>query len=322
MGTQSASATSPGDIRALNQQSDKTPPANPDRTLDNAGGFTLLYQRDGQTYVRRGKLDHPEYLSEPIAISAGATSRFVTTDQALVGFTGGAAPFLLSAKMSALAAGALAVSPVAAGEIVRIAAGREGPFTDTAGHLWQADTGFAGGVTANAPAVIDSGTNDPELYRGEHWGMTSFGLPMPNGKYVVKLHFAENAVDGPGKRVFSFNVQGHAFKDFDIAAKAGAVRKAYIETVPNVVVADGQLTISFTPKVLDPSIHALEIIPENLAAPPIIRIAAGRNQPFTDAAGHVWQADTGFTNGTMLTIPSATDSNTNDPELYLAQRSE
>ena len=96
--------------------------------------------------------------------------------------------------------------------------------------------------------------------------MTSFNLWVPNGHYVVKLHFAENYVEGPGKRIFSFNVQGHDFKDFDIAQKAGGVRKAYIETVPDVAVTDGQLTISFTPKVEYPTLHALEILPAT--APP------------------------------------------------------
>jgi alcohol dehydrogenase (cytochrome c) len=53
--------------------------------------------------------------------------------------------------------------------------------------------------------------------------MESFSWPVPNGKYVVKLHFAETfeGITGPGQRVFSFNVQGQEFKDFDVWDKPG-----------------------------------------------------------------------------------------------------
>jgi alcohol dehydrogenase (cytochrome c) len=47
-----------------------------------------------------------------------------------------------------------------------------------------------------------------------------------------------------GQRVFSFNVQGREFKDFDIFEKAGGARKAYIELVP-VEVKDGEIKITF-----------------------------------------------------------------------------
>ena len=45
-----------------------------------------------------------------------------------------------------------------------------------------------------------------------------------HGKYLAKLYFAETfeGITGLGQdRVFSYNVQGREFKDFDIWAKAG-----------------------------------------------------------------------------------------------------
>ena len=50
---------------------------------------------------------------------------------------------------------------------------------------------------------------------------------------VAKLFFAETyeGISGAGQRVFSFNVQGKDFKDFDIFAKAGGANKTYVETV-------------------------------------------------------------------------------------------
>ena len=93
--------------------------------------------------------------------------------------------------------------------------------------------------------------------------MDSFSWPVANGKYVVKLHFAEtfDGITGPGERVFSFNVQGKEFKDFDVWVKAGGALKAYVETVP-VEVTDSKIKVTFTPKVENPQICAIEITPQ------------------------------------------------------------
>ena len=64
--------------------------------------------------------------------------------------------------------------------------------------------------------------------------MDSFSRKLPNGKYTVKLYFAETfeGITDKGGRVFTFNVQGREFKDFDIWVKAGGPNRAYVETVP------------------------------------------------------------------------------------------
>jgi len=92
--------------------------------------------------------------------------------------------------------------------------------------------------------------------------MTKFTQPLPNRKYIVKLHFAETyeGITGPGQRVFSFNVEGHEFKDFDVWAKSGGFAHAYIETVP-VEISDGSLDITFDYNVENPEINGIEIIP-------------------------------------------------------------
>ncbi len=86
---------------------------------------------------------------------------------------------------------------------------------------------------------------------------------MPNGKYLAKLYFAETfeGITGPGQRVFSFSVQGHEFKDFDIWAKTGGPSRAYVETVP-VEVTNGEFRIVFTSQIENPEINAIEIIPQ------------------------------------------------------------
>jgi alcohol dehydrogenase (cytochrome c) len=157
--------------------------------------------------------------------------------------------------------------------------------------------GQAAGATA-APSV--AGTEDPTLYASEHWGMTGFSQKVPNGKYVVNLHFAESyqGITAAGQRVFSFTVGDKEFKDFDIWEKAGGLRKAYVESVP-VEVKDGELKISFERQVENPAIKAIEILPKAVSdkeAKPI-RINAGASESFTDSKKQVWSADQGFVGG-------------------------
>lgn len=145
---------------------------------------------------------------------------------------------------------------------IRIRAGSTESVKDAQGNVWQAEQGFEGGQTIQRPTLQIANTDTPDLYRAEHYSMDSFTCSVPNGKYVVKLHFAETyeGITGPGQRVFSFNVQGKEFKDFDPWVKAGGFCRAYIETVP-VDVSDGKIKITFTPKVENPQICAIEILP-------------------------------------------------------------
>jgi outer membrane protein assembly factor BamB len=159
-----------------------------------------------------------------------------------------------------------------------------------------------GGGSGAATTV--TGTKDPGLFTSEHWGMTAFSCKTPNGKYLAKLYFAETyeGITGAGQRVFSYEVHGHEFKDFDIWAKTGGRNRAYIETVP-VEVTNGEFRIVFTRQVENPAIKAIEIIPQAEAATgaaasaATIRIKAGRSAPFTDSSGQVWQPDNGFEGG-------------------------
>jgi Malectin domain len=146
---------------------------------------------------------------------------------------------------------------------LRIKAGSDEKFTDHDGNVWLPEQGFEGGETiAREDNMKIENTKDPGLYRSEHYSMDSFSQKVPNGKYTVKLHFAEtfDEVTEPGGRVFSFNVNGKDFKDFDVCKKAGGPQKAYVESV-DVDVNDGLIKITFTPDVQNPEINGIEIIP-------------------------------------------------------------
>ncbi len=80
---------------------------------------------------------------------------------------------------------------------IRVNAG--GPaYTDTAGNVWSADTGFNTGTPLSWPTNLAiAGTSDPTLYRTERWDSPSapvmtYSFAVPNGTYQVRLHFAEN----------------------------------------------------------------------------------------------------------------------------------
>ena len=171
---------------------------------------------------------------------------------------------------------------------IRIKAGQSTPFMDSGGSVWMAEQGFVGGLTIDRdPATRIANTRDAGLYLTERYSMESFSQKLPNGKYLVKLHFAETfeGISGPGQRVFSFNVQGKEFKDFDIWVKAGGPNRAYVETVP-VEVTNGELRITFTHQIENPEINAIEIIPQTADAAAAtasavkpIRIKAGQSTP-------------------------------------------
>jgi endoglucanase len=161
-----------------------------------------------------------------------------------------------------LLSGALVAQTKPSAEIIRIKTGVSTPLTDETGVVWLADSGFVDGDTIDRPGIAIGNTKTPSLYQAERYAMTAFRWKLPNGKYTLKLHFAETyeGIYAPGERVFSFNVEGTEFKDFDVWKKAGGAMKAYIETV-QVEVTDGTLDITFTPKVENPQVNALEIIP-------------------------------------------------------------
>jgi endoglucanase len=167
---------------------------------------------------------------------------------------------LVRLAVAALALGAASLALAA--DAVRIRAGTTAKHTDENGVVWLADQGFAGGETIDRSGIAVANTKTPSIYTAERYSMSGFTWALPNGKYTVKLHFAETyeGIYGPGERVFSFNVEGKDFKGFDVTAKAGGVMRAYVETV-EVEIADGKLDISFTSQIENPQINALEIIP-------------------------------------------------------------
>ncbi len=154
-----------------------------------------------------------------------------------------------------------------------------GAVTSVTGASFRADSLVTGGQTYATNQPI-SGTNDQSLYQDERWGQFTYAIPVANGTYDVRMHFAElyygTAVSGcAGKRIFSMDVLNTTLspdiKNLDICATVG-VRTALVRTVSGVSVTNGTLSIkSVYGSVDDPEITAIEVVPASTgpAAPAV-----------------------------------------------------
>lgn len=138
------------------------------------------------------------------------------------------------------------VMPLDATFPLLIEAGSTKAYTDTQGRTWRADDGFIGGSVADRGAIEIDGTADDRIYQTERWGLSGYAAKVPNGKYIVRLHFAETYQDAAAKRVFSVKVEDRTIANLDVFAEAGGKNKALVKTLDDVTVADGELNIDFT----------------------------------------------------------------------------
>ena len=171
-------------------------------------------------------------------------------------------------------------TPEGAGEVVAlINCGGDAPLTDMAERVWSGEGAEAARDGGASPEVRDhwvTGTRDWPIYMNAAEGMGAYRLPLENGAYVVRLHFAEilgaagwrrgqSAV--PGDRVFSVKLEGEAaLEDFDILATTENRRFTSVIRQFDVQVADGELTIEFAKSAdregagnLPPIINAIEV---------------------------------------------------------------
>lgn len=135
-----------------------------------------------------------------------------------------------------------------------------------------ADTLFIGNgksYTNNNIADFLETTND-SIYKTErttNGALQSFGynIPVIDGEYEIKLHFAElywgatgGGIGGEGKRVFSVSLENEdVITDYDMMAETNPMT-AIIKTFTTTV-TDGVLNINFGSSVDQPKVSAIEI---------------------------------------------------------------
>lgn len=94
-------------------------------------------------------------------------------------------------------------------------------------------------------------------------GARAFGfeVPVTNGAYTVRLHFAELNKPAPGGRVFDVRLEGATVLNrFDIVVAAGGAGRAVSREFP-VTVTDGRVSLDFIRRVENAKVSAIEILP-------------------------------------------------------------
>jgi hypothetical protein len=154
---------------------------------------------------------------------------------------------------------------------IRVDCGAGAEYTDKNSVKWAADQSYsaarkwgyqpgsiAGNFGSHPIDALDA------LYGTERWGMTDYRFDVPEGKYTVRLHFAEiyDLINAPGVRVFNVTLQGKpALEKFDITKAAGGFGKVVVKEFKDVVVAaDGKLMIGFEKIAEYPTIQAIEVL--------------------------------------------------------------
>ncbi|QOY90213.1 malectin domain-containing carbohydrate-binding protein [Paludibaculum fermentans] len=219
---------------------------------------------------------------------------------------------------------------------VRILAGASTERSvDRFGVEWSGDRYFSGGEQNHwqfggkemgVPVRTIRWAPDQLYFRSFRFGNFSYRIPLPAGKYDLRLYFSEviflptELGDGvENRRIFDVLMNGQPLlSSFDIAADAGGTNTSDIRVFTNVSPENGFLTLDFKPILSGAWLNAIEVIPNNTGRPLPIRIFT-RNANFTDQEGNLWELDRYYTGGRQIS-DGETVTGTQDPELFLSQR--
>ena len=144
--------------------------------------------------------------------------------------------------------------------VLRVNAGGSS-FTDSAGHTYAADTGFAGGMTL-ASAYDVQGTADDQLYLSRA-SATNSTSPRRCRAATISSSSTSPSRRPPPRRApgcSTCSPRAQALSSFDIVAAAGGVQRAVVKTI-DVVVKDGSLDLGFAAKVGNATVSGIELDP-------------------------------------------------------------
>ena len=201
-------------------------------------------------------------------------------------------------------------------------------FVDHAGKLWNSDAWFEGGSAVKSSVQNIERTQNPDFYRTSRQGNFRYNIPLKQGIYELRLHFAETVYapelpegGGEGSRLMTVRANGKALLTrFDIVADAGASRTADVKIFPDVTPGpDGHLHLEFAGEEGKQALlSAIEILPGYRGHMRPERVLA-RQTPYYSNDSHWWSPDNYFLGG-QLAAYSAPVIGTDDPELYETER--
>jgi hypothetical protein len=226
--------------------------------------------------------------------------------------------------------------------VYRINAGG-GRYMDPRGNIWSADIHYSGGHTGEFQEEIDGTDMDP-IYRSERFAFPSermsYHLPVADGQYVVRLHFAEiwAGTVKSNMRQFDVIVEGQrVLAAYDIAAEVGSMTATVKQLVTSV--RDGNLDIDFAHVVENPKVSAIEVFalgPDQAPPPPpalptvfpplplpptdaLYRVNAGGRE-YVDSLGRRWEADNHFNDSGLGAAQYVDIAGTDLDPLYQTER--
>ena len=149
---------------------------------------------------------------------------------------------------------------LASGEAVRINCGGAG-FVDSAGQRWEADCFFLGGTPQPDRFIRLSGEPSSRLYRSRrvflsYEAFSAYRVPLPRGRYGLRLHMAETLVNG-GLFPKRFHVVMGSQRLLDNVGPRGFATATTFDV--EVVVEDGMLEIEFEAVTEHPAVSGIEI---------------------------------------------------------------
>jgi endoglucanase len=157
--------------------------------------------------------------------------------------------------------------------VLRVNCGAYESYTDNAGNVWLPDQyfeegqawGVIDGMTIDRGDLGITGTDCPRIYETERYSLSAYKFIVPNGKYTVRLHFAETfeGITGEGQRVFSVSINDQiVLDDLDLYKEVGDWQKPIVKEFKNVAVTNKELVIGFTFNIENPEINGIEILSE------------------------------------------------------------
>ncbi len=129
-------------------------------------------------------------------------------------------------------------------------------------QLWTEDKEYGymeGNSRIYSSALQINNTDLDSVYQSSRRGSTSYRVRVPNGRYNVKLMFAEERFSEIGKRIFDIYVEGNLIENnLDIYSRA-ANNTAFDIDADSIQVMDGILEINLSPEVDSSQINGLVI---------------------------------------------------------------
>ncbi|NCD72411.1 malectin domain-containing carbohydrate-binding protein [Mucilaginibacter agri] len=149
--------------------------------------------------------------------------------------------------------------------VKRIKSGSDVAMT-VGGKTYEADKSYRSGSTKLDVQTVStpiSSTDDDQLYQsylssGVDLGTTNYEIPLANGNYMVRMHFAENYWTASASRIFNISMENiQVLGNFDIFGEVG-YRSALVKDF-STTVSDGALSIKMVAAVNRNSLAAIEI---------------------------------------------------------------